>query len=146
MMPNPWLFLMKIFCSDRATHDLNRERLTNLPHHYSQFDVALAWEIKEAGSETVVEGVLKNLRYALMDGIEVWIAVVNAAGETIARSVCFIVPRQVMLDEVVPFSVKLPVLVEPSMLLKFTYKYDGSDGGEGGGKWMQSFEWTVPSP
>ncbi|WP_239026958.1 hypothetical protein [Geomonas oryzisoli] len=105
--------------------------------------MALAWEIKQAGMEAVVEGVGKNLRYAFMEGIEIWIAAVDAAGKTTARNVCFVIPRQVKQDEIFPFSVKLPIAVEPGMLLKFTYKYNGSDGGDGGVDWMQSFEWGV---
>ncbi|HEY5514065.1 MAG TPA: hypothetical protein VIK40_10525 [Geomonas sp.] len=140
-----WLFLLAAIRRGCATHsEVNRERLASLPQHYSQFDMALAWEVKPAGKETVVQGVVKNLRYAFMDGIEVWIAAVDAAGKTRARSVCYILSQQIKQDEVAPFSIKLPVLVEPGTLLQFTYKYQGSDGGEGGVNWMQSFESVVP--
>ncbi|WP_224960777.1 hypothetical protein [Geomonas subterranea] len=104
----------------------------------------VAWEVKQAGMETVVEGVAKNLRYAFMEGIEIWVAAVDAAGKTRGRNVCFVIPRQVRQDEIFPFSVKLPIPVESGMQLKFTYKYNGSDGGDGGVNWMQSFDWTVP--
>ncbi|WP_224983001.1 hypothetical protein [Geomonas agri] len=140
-----WLILLTIFGSSCTTSsDVDSERLKSLPYRYSQFDMALAWEIKLAGMETVVEGVGKNLRYAFMEGIEIWIAAVDAAGTTRARKVCFVIPRQVRQDGTFPFSVKLPVPLEPGMLLKFTYKYNGSDGGDGGVDWMQSFEWSVP--
>ncbi|UPU34781.1 hypothetical protein M1B72_15165 [Geomonas paludis] len=139
-----WQFLTTIFSGSAAHSDVNSERLKSLPYQYAQFDMALAWEIKQAGMETVVEGVGKNLRYAFMEGIEIWIAAVDAAGQTRARNVCFVIPRQVRMDEIFPFSVKLPIPVESGMLLKFTYKYNGSDGGDGGVDWMQSFEWTLP--
>ncbi|MBU5613005.1 hypothetical protein [Geomonas azotofigens] len=139
-----WLFLSTIFSGNTTHSDVNGERFASLPFSYSQFDLALAWELKQAGMETVVEGVGKNLRYAFMEGIEIWIAAVDAAGETRARNVCFVIPRQVRQDGTFPFSVKLAVPVEPGMQLKFTYKYNGSDGGDGGVNWMQSFDWTVP--
>lgn len=131
----------------RRVHDVQRceqYRMKNLPYRYSQFDMALAWEIKRAGSETIVDGVGKNTRYAFMEGIEIWITVVDAAGKAGARKACFVIPRQVKQDETFPFSVKIPVSLEQGMTLKFTYKYNGSDGGDGGMNWMQTFEWAVP--
>lgn len=94
--------------------------------------------------ETVVEGVAKNLRYAYMEGIEIWVTAVDAAGKTRARNVCFVIPSQGKQDGIFPFDIKLPIPLEPGMVLKFTYKYNGSDGGDGGVNWMQSFEWAVP--
>jgi hypothetical protein len=141
-----WSFLLTAFRGGRTAHsEVNRDRLAGFPQHYSQFDMALAWEVTTAGKETVVDGVVKNLRYAVMDGIEVWIAVIDAAGKAGVRSVCYVIPRQIKLDEVAPFCVKLPVLVEAGTLLQFTYKYQGTDGGEGGVNWMQSFESAVPA-
>jgi len=143
-MRTPWSFLMTVLRGGSAPRrDDNRERLASLPQHYSQFDMALSWEIRQAGRETTVEGVLKNLRYAHMDGIEIWVAVVDAAGKAGARSACFI-PHQIRQDEIAPFSVKLPLLVETGTLLRFTYKYQGADGGEGGLNWPQSFDGVVP--
>lgn len=140
-----WLFLLTIFCSGCTTHsDVNSERLKSLPYHYSQFDMALAWEVKQAGMETVVDGVAKNLRYAYMEGIEIWVTAVDAAGKTRARNVCFVIPHQIKQDGIFPFDIKLPIPLEPGMVLKFTYKYNGSDGGDGGVNWMQSFEWAAP--
>lgn len=140
-----WNLLKSLRNPGPSRSELDRERLTSLPQHYSQFDMFLAWEVKPAGAETVVEGMLKNLRYAYMDGIEVWIAAIDAAGHTMARSVCYILPSQLKQDEVTSFSVQLPVLYKPGQLLRFTYNYRGSDGGEGGGNWMQSFDSVVPT-
>lgn len=139
------LLLLTTFWGGCApSHDEYRARLLTLPHRYSQFDMALAWEVKAAGEDTVVEGVLKNLRYLHMDGVEVWVAVTDAAGKRRAQSVCYIIPRQLMQDELAPFHLKLPVSGEPGMLLRFTYKYQGFEGGEGGVSWMQSFDAELP--
>ena len=63
-----------------ATHpDVNQVRLQSLPQHYTQFDIDMAWQVKSAGSQTVVDGEFKNLRYAFMDNIEVWVAVLGAS-------------------------------------------------------------------
>lgn len=140
-----WVFLLAIFCGGCTTQsDVNGERMNNLPYRYSQFDMNLAWEIKQEAGETVVDGVGKNVRYAFMEGIEIWITVVDAAGKAGARKACFVIPRQVKQDQTFPFSVQLPVRLEQGMMLKFTYKYNGSDGGDGGVNWVQSFDWTMP--
>jgi hypothetical protein len=124
-------------------------RLETLPQHYSQFDVRLAWETKTAGNQTVVDGVAKNVRYAYMYDLEIWVAVLNNAGKVVARSVSFVIPRQLNQDEAAEFSLKLPVAAPPGTRLRFTYQYRGSDGGdsrgfgEGGTPWMQSFESVV---
>jgi hypothetical protein len=129
--------------------DVNRERLESLPQHYRQFDALLAWEVRGAGSGTVIDGVFKNVRYDAMDNVEVWVAALDPAGKTRASSVAFVIPRQLRRDEIAPFSVMLPVPVLPGQKLHFTYKYQGRDGGgsDGGGdavNWMQSFDAEVP--
>lgn len=130
--------------------DVNRQRLENLPQHYSHYDAHLAWQLRGAGSEMIIEGEFKNARYSTMEDIEVWIAALDPAGKTIARSVGFVVPHEIRLEEIAPFTVKLPVSAVPGMKLRFTYKYVGKDGGSDGGgggvgTWMQSFDAVVPA-
>ena len=133
-----------------AGPDLHRSRLENLPQHYAQFDLELAWQIKDMGAQTVIDGELKNARYAFMDNIEVWVATLDPSGKPAARSVSYIVPHELLRDELASFTVKLPVKAEPGAKLRFTYRYVGSDGGGrnmGGAaeNWMQSFDTMVPS-
>ena len=132
-------------------HDTSRERLETLTQRYSQFDLVLAWETKVVGGNTVVDGVVKNVRYAAMYDLEIWVAVLDPAGKAMARSVSFVIPRQLNLDESAEFGLKLPVAVAPGTKLRFTYRYRGSEGGEGfggglerGPNWMQSFDAVVP--
>lgn len=132
-------------------HDTSRERLETLTQRYSQFDLVLAWETKVVGGTTMVDGVVKNVRYAAMYDLEIWVAVLDPAGKAMARSVSFVIPRQLNLDESAEFGLKLPVAVAPGTKLRFTYQYRGSEGGEGfggglerGPNWMQSFDAVVP--
>jgi hypothetical protein len=133
-------------------HDTSRERLQALPQHYSQFDLVMGWETKLVNGKTVVDGVVKNVRYAAMYDLEIWVAVLDPRGKEKSRSVSYLIPRQLNLDESADFSVKLPVAVAPGTRLRFTYRYRGSEGGEGigsglerGTNWMQSFEAVVPA-
>jgi hypothetical protein len=132
-------------------HDTGRERLQTMTQRYSQFDLVLAWETNVAGSNTLVEGAVKNVRWAYMYDLEIWVAVLDPAGKLAARSMTFVIPHQLNMDETAEFSLKLPVAVTPGTKLRFTYKYRGSDGGEGptlglegGTPWMQSFDAVVP--
>ena len=134
-------------CASYASVD--NERMGSLPQHYSQFDLKMAWEVNLTENGTLVTGEVQNLRYAFMEGIEIWVAVVEASGKVGKSSVSFIIPSRLDQDEIAPFSVKLPVRVAPGTRLRFTYKYRGSDGGDsdggGAGDWMQSFEAVVPN-
>lgn len=132
-------------------YDAGNHRLQSLSQHYSQFDLRLAWDTRVAGGETFVEGVAKNVRYAFMYDLEIWVAVLNPDGKVAARSVSYVIPRRLDLDQSTEFRLKLPVAVVPGTRLHFTYKYRGSEGGEGfggglerGTDWMQSFDAVVP--
>jgi hypothetical protein len=141
------LVLLMISLGGCASYpDANRERLLSLPQHYRQFDAALAWQVKSAGSQTLIDGEFRNIRYEFMENVEVWVAVHDAAGKTVARSVSYLIPHQVKRDEIVPFSLGLPVAVSPGTKLVFTYKYSGTDGGDDkGGDWSQTFSAQVPA-
>jgi len=139
-------------CAAHTTYpDVNRQRMATLPYCYAKFDATLAWDVKDGGpGGIVVDGLLQNNRYVYMDNVEVWVALVDAAGKTRARSVAFIIPHQLYQEEIAPFTVRLPVSAEPGSKLRFTYKYRGSDGGDDGaggiGPWMQSFDAKIPAP
>lgn len=140
-----WLLLQRIVFSGSTAKDYH-ERFANLPHRHSHFDITLGWEIKQDEKEAVVEGVAKNLRYCFMEGVEFWVYGLDPAGNTVAHSASCLIPHQLKQGEVAPFTVKLPVVMEPGMLLRFTYRYEGSDGGDGGERRMESFDWIVPAP
>jgi hypothetical protein len=131
--------------------DTSRERFASLPQHYSQFDLKLAWEVRDLGGSTVVDGIVRNTRYAYMYDLEIWVAVLDNVGRVVARSVDYIVPQQLNEGYAAPFSVKLPIPAPPGTRLRFTYMYRGNEGGDGGGfgiggiPWMQSFEIVVPA-
>ena len=128
--------------------DTDRVRLENLPQRYSQFDLVMGWETRVQSGETVLDGVVRNVRYYMMRDLEIWVALLDERGKVVARGMTFIIPSDLGMDKSAPFTVKLPVAVDPGDRLRFTYKYRGSDGGDGmerGLDWMQSFESVVPA-
>lgn len=149
--PAPFLLLaLALLCSCATYPDPRRERLDAMPQHYRQFDVVMGWEVNPSDRGSVVQGVVKNVRYYMMRGVEIWVAPLDATGKEITRSVTYIIPSDLPLDQSADFTVKLPVPVKAGERLRFTYKYWGSDGGGDGGRgdgvnWMQSFTTVVPA-
>jgi hypothetical protein len=131
-------------------HDVNRINLETAPQHYTQFDLRLGWETRPVNGTTVINGEARNVRYAYMYDLEIWAAVLDSGGKAIARSVSFIIPRQLEMDDTAPFTLKLPVAAPSGTTIRFTYRYRGSDGGDsrrlgdGGTSWTQTFDAVVP--
>ena len=143
------LVLMSALIGACASHpDMNLARLETLPQRYSQFDLVMGWEIRPDNAKTTVEGVARNVRYYMMRDLEIWVALLDRDGKVAARGMTFIIPSDLGMEQSAPFAVRLPVTVNPGDRLRFTYKYRGSDGGDGlerGLDWMQSFVVVVPA-
>lgn len=142
--------LATLFSACAPYHDTMRERFEMLPQHYSQFDLKLAWQVKQVSGKTVVDGVARNVRWTYMYDLEIWVTALDKNGKTLARSVSYIIPRRLDMDDSAPFTVKIPEQA-PGTTLRITYRYRGSDGGdderrfgEVGIPWNQSFETEVP--
>lgn len=111
----------------------------SLSQQYTNFDVKMEWDIKIIDRKTVIDGLIRNIRYSKMEDIEIWVKHLDANGKTVARAVDLVMPRQLDLNAVASFTVILLTIVPHSADLVFTYKYNGYDGGDGS-NWMQSFE------
>lgn len=122
----------------------NLERMQTLPYNYSQFDAKLAWEVTSTGNSTVIDGVIKNIRYYEMDELEIWVGSLDGQGNEVHRSAAFVTTLKE--NETASFTLTLP-LVTPGTKLRFLYHYIGNDGGNessGATRWSQSFESAVP--
>jgi len=139
------LLLVALLAGCASQRGTGRTSIEALPMHYVQFDVDLGYRITTLGSQTLVDGALRSLRYQYMEDAEVWVAALDAEGRPVARSVSYLVPRELRQGEVTSFSIKLPVLVQPGSVLRFTYRYLGTDGGDSRGEErLQSFDAVVP--
>ena len=119
------------------------EKMEALPKHYAQFDVKMAWEVKSAQGSTVINGVVKNIRYFEMDQLEIQVSSLDVTGKEVHRTVDFV--NTLKENEAGAFTLTLPLLASGSRI-RFIYSYIGSDGGGGFSalSWMQSFESEVP--
>lgn len=143
-----FLLLLALVTGCATYPDPNRQRLLSLPQHYAQFDLVMGWETRRENTGTIVEGVVKNVRYYMMRDLEIWVSLLDDRGKVAARGMTFILPSDLELDRYAPFTVRVPAAADPGDRLRFTYKYRGSDGGDGlerGLDWMQSFEAVVPA-
>lgn len=140
-----------LFTGCSGYREVSEDRLATMTQRYANFDLRIAWDTKVEGGDTLVYGAVKNVRYAFMHDLEVWVAALNPAGKETARSVSYVIPSKLDLDETASFSLKLPLAAPPGTRLRFTYKYRGSDGGGGDGSggdgtiWWQNFEISVPA-
>jgi hypothetical protein len=144
------LLLSALFGACASYPDYRQQRLESLPQHYKQFDVVMGWEVTAADGATVVQGVVRNVRYFMMRDLEIWVAQLDSKGKVAARGMTFIMPSDLRLDQSADFTIKIPKTVAAGDRLRFTYKYRGSDGGngvfgDGGTNWMQSFQTVVPA-
>lgn len=145
-----FLMLSALLSACASYPDYRQQRLESLPQHYKQFDLLMGWEVGAADGTTVVQGVVKNVRYFMMRDLEIWVAQLDSKGKVAARGMTFIIPTDLRLDQSADFAIKIPAAVAAGDRLRFTYKYWGSDGGsgvrgDGGTNWMQSFETVVPA-
>jgi hypothetical protein len=119
------------------------EKMKTLPQHYEQFDVKMAWKVTSSQGSTVIDGVVKNIRYFEMSQLEVRVLSLDNKGNEVHRAVDFV--NTLRENEAGAFSIKFPLLASGSRL-RFLYSYIGSDGGGefSAVAWMQSFEAKVP--
>lgn len=122
----------------------NAQRLQTLPQHYDQFDAKLAWEIRTDKTSTVIDGVVKNIRYYQMNQLEIWVSTIDQRGKEQYRSVAFV--NSLKENELGQFTVTLPAVAKGTKL-QFLYRYVGHEGGGDSGNaggWSQSFVSEVP--
>jgi len=114
-----------------------------LPQHYREFDAQLAWEVKSLGDSTVIDGVIKNIRYYEMDDVEIWVTSLNADGKEAQRAVDFV--HMLKENESAAFKLKIPKVASGTKL-HFMYKYIAQEGGDSGDSmsWRQTFDSVVP--
>jgi hypothetical protein len=95
-------------CSCATYRSDNADRMQTLPQHYAEFDLKLAWEVKPDGSSTVIDGVVKNIRYYQMDELEIWVLSLDAEGKVVHRAADFV--YSLKENEVAQFTLSFPGL------------------------------------
>lgn len=140
-----WFMLIILLMGGCATYQNDiQNRIMTLPQQYAEFDLKMAWESTSVDNATLINGVVKNIRYYEMDELEIWVESLDANGKEVHRAVDYV--YRLKENEVAQFSLKIP-RVAPGSKLRFRYNYIGHEGGGDSGdalSWRQSFESVVP--
>lgn len=113
---------------------------TEYPDFRKNFDVTIGWNVTQSAGLTAVEGYVRNNRFPVMEGLELWISLHDAAGSERAQKSFFIIPTSFRQDDFARFSVKLGSGIQPGDKLRFLYRYKGVEDNEEALSWMNSFE------
>lgn len=124
-------------CSSQyVMHDVS-----GFPYRHSDFDYKVAWKTTQTNNAVVIDGVLKNIRYAAVDSVDVTVYLVGADGKVHGRTTTIPIPQHSRIDEIVPFTAELRnVALNQGDTFKFVIHYISSDGGpEDGNDWRSTF-------
>jgi hypothetical protein len=90
----------------------------------------------------LINGIIKNVRYAYIKSVEIRIALLNKDGNTVAESLSFPMPQQSIEGEICDFSMLLETRKPVSGdVLLFQIHYTGNEGGRNSNiNWHSSFK------
>lgn len=109
------------------------------PYRHGAFDFIVVWNSTPADKGIVIEGRLKNVRYAYVDDLELTVAL-RRGDKSLAKETVFLTPQPVRNGEARPFSLKLGNVARlPGDLFQFTIKYRVDEGRDERFTWLSSF-------
>jgi hypothetical protein len=111
------------------------------PFRHSDFDYKVAWKTTEANNAVVIDGILKNVRYPYIEGLDVTVFLQGTDGKVRARASTIPVPQQSQVGEVIPFSAEFRnATLNQGDTFKFVIHYQADLGGpEDGTDWRSTF-------
>lgn len=88
-----------------------------------------------------IEGYARNNRFFVVTGLELRVSLVAGDGKERAKDIFLFIPRELLLGDTAPFTVVLHARPQAGDMLRYTYSFRYSDGGDGDNEvWMNSFE------
>ena len=107
----------------------------------SFYDLTISWETARDTTGVTISGTMKNQSYYYLRDPELTAVLVGVDGEIFAEGTFFFFPHQLTLDEIAPFTIRIPVK-EGHVLnrIRFTYRYRLAEEGPLGPPRIQSFE------
>jgi hypothetical protein len=114
--------------------------VVQLPYLHSSFNLDVAWNTMQTGNDTVIEGLIKNVRHPELQDIDLSVMVFDPSGRLLSKG--FLpVPNNLKINESVPFSIKLKGdTIAQANILEFIIHYRASDDGRNGIDWLSSFK------
>lgn len=116
------------------------QQFATYPFRYDSFDFKIAWKTSPTPQGTVVEGIMKNVRYTQVEDLEVTVSVLNQDKKRLASATAFLIPRPFNLEEYRDFSLMLKdVALGRGDLLHFLIQYRAIDASKSTLKWVTTF-------
>lgn len=133
------LLLFSLFAC--TTPHAAKQDIAAYPFRHSDFDYRVAWRTIQSEKGLVIDGIMKNVRYAYTESLDLRISLIDKYNKVRARGTTFPVPQHSQLDEEIPFTIILPkVFIEQGDILRFMIHYKASEGGHNNGiDWRSSF-------
>ncbi len=110
------------------------------PFRHNDFDFKVAWKSAASDRGTAIDGLLKNVRYPSVAGVDLTVRLVDRENRVLAGGTAYPIPQRIMENDYSPFHVILrhgaPAKGD---LLQFMIWYRINEGGQGGDHWLSSF-------
>ncbi|CAG0995928.1 hypothetical protein [Geobacter sp.] len=108
---------------------------------YSFYDLMISWETTSDNGGVTISGTMKNQSYYYLSDPELTAALLNVDGKIFAEGTFFFFPHQLALDEIAPFTIRIPVKEgQLPYRIRFTYRYRLAEEGWFGSPRFHSFE------
>lgn len=126
-------------CGQRYVKHSN---VAGYPNRYADFDYKYAWKTATTDQGVVIDGVMKNVRYAYIDSVLLKVSVPGKDEKIVASASTFPMPQQTRQEDVIRFSLLLKDFKPaPGDVYQFLVHYTGNEGGNRSGiDWISSFK------
>jgi len=133
------LFLLSACSAQHAVKQQNPSE--GFPYRHSDFDYKVAWRTTGADNMVAIDGIMKNVRYATINSLDLTLFLIGTDGKVRARTTTLPFPQTSMLGDPVSFSAKLKdAALKPGDTIKFAIHYVAGEGGRDSGvDWNSTF-------
>lgn len=115
--------------------------LNEYPYRYNEFDYNYIWKTSSTDKGLVVEGFVKNVRYAYIDSVDINLKVIDKDGNVFVKASDFPMPQESREGELCSFRMLLKNFkLTPGNIFHFQMNYAGDDASRSGTKWSSSFK------
>ncbi len=110
------------------------------PFRHSGFDFKVAWKTSSSDQGVAIDGLLKNVRYPSVEGVDLYVKLVDKENRILAREATFPIPQRIGEYDYSPFRLMLAKgSISNGAVLQFLIRYHINEGGQGGDNWLSSF-------
>lgn len=115
--------------------------MAQFPYRHNAYDLIVAWNSLQTEHGTIIDGLIKNVRYPEVRDIDLTVKVFDPKGSLLSKGSFLLVPAPLSMYESAPFIVKLPdAPLAKGNVIEFIMRYHGNDGYRNNFDWLTSFK------